>query len=99
MVGTLITAKDGAEGLTAFHEHHPDIIITDIKMPIMDGLSMMKHVRSFNKSLPAIVLSAFELTEEQRQSDELGDLRHEMKPVDGTRLRTALMECANGLVG
>ncbi len=99
MVGTLITAKDGAEGLTAYHEHHPDIIITDIKMPVMDGLAMMRQVRTHNKSLPAIVLSAFEIAEDQRQSGELGELRHEMKPVDGTKLRLALLECANGLLG
>ena len=99
MVGTLITAKDGAEGLAAYHEHLPDIIITDINMPIMDGLAMIKQVHTHNKSLPAIVLSAFEISEEQRQSDELGDLRHEIKPISGTKLRKALLECANGLVG
>ena len=99
MVGTLITAKDGAEGLAAYHLHHPDIIITDIKMPVMDGLAMMKQVRSHNKSLPAIVLSAFEITEDQRQSGDLGELRHEMKPVNGTKLGLALLECADGLMG
>ena len=99
MVGTLITAKDGAEGLAAYHKHHPDIIITDIKMPVMDGLAMMKQVRSHNKSLPAIVLSAFEIADDQRISGELGELRHEMKPTDGTKLKIALLECANGLLG
>ncbi len=97
MVGTLITAKDGAEGLAAYHTHSPDIIITDIKMPVMDGLAMMKQVRSHNKSLPAIVLSAFEISEDQKQSGEIGELRHEMKPVSGTKLKLALLECANGL--
>jgi CheY-like chemotaxis protein len=99
MVGALITAKDGAEGLAAYHLHNPDIIITDIKMPVMDGLAMMKQVRSHNKSLPAIVLSAFDISEEQRQSGDLGALMHEMKPVDGTKLRLALLECADGLLG
>jgi CheY-like chemotaxis protein len=99
MVGALITAKDGAEGLAAYHLHHPDIIITDIKMPVMDGLSMMRQVHSHNKSLPAIVLSAFDISEEQRQSDDLGTLIHEMKPVGGTKLRLALLECADGLLG
>ena len=99
MVGVLITAKDGAEGLAAYHEHHPDIIITDIKMPIMDGLAMMKQVRSVNKSIPAIVLSAFDISEDQRQSGDLGELRHEMKPIDGTKIKLTLLECANSLPG
>ena len=97
MVGALITAKDGAEGLAAYHEHHPDIIITDIKMPVMDGLAMMRQIRTSNKSLPAIVLSGFEIAEDQRQSGDLGELRQEMKPVDPTKLRLALLECADGI--
>ena len=40
MVGVLITAKDGKEGLVAYHEHKPDVIITDITMPVIDGLEM-----------------------------------------------------------
>ncbi len=99
MVGTLITAKDGAEGLAAYHEYHPDIIITDIKMPVMDGLAMMKQVHSHNRSLPAIVLSAYEIAEEQRHSGDFGELKHEMKPVTGSRLRLALSECAKDLPG
>ena len=99
MVGTLITAKDGAEGLAAYHEYHPDIIITDIKMPVMDGLAMMKQVHSHNRSLPAIVLSAYEIAEELRHSGDFGELKHEMKPVTGSRLRLALSECAKDLPG
>jgi two-component system, sensor histidine kinase and response regulator len=99
MVGVLITAKDGAEGLAAYHLHHPDIIITDIKMPVMDGLEMLKQVHTLDASIPAIVLSAFKITEDQRQSGNLGELRHEMKPVSGTRLQVTLLECADGLRG
>jgi CheY-like chemotaxis protein len=99
IVGVLITAKDGEEGLAAYHLHHPDIIITDITMPVMDGLEMLKRVRSMDASFPAIVLSALELSEELRHSHGLGELRHEMKPVSGTKLTEALEECANGLLG
>ena len=68
-------------------------------MPVMDGLAMMRQIRTSNKSLPAIVLSAFEIAEDQRESGDLGELRHEMKPVDPTKLRLALLECADGLLG
>jgi CheY-like chemotaxis protein len=94
MVGTLVTAQNGEEGLAAYHLHHPDIIITDIKMPVMDGLEMMKQVRTLDTSLPAIVLSAFEMYDDQH---DLGILRHEMKPVTGTKLKIALMECVKSL--
>ena len=94
IVGVLITARDGAEGLAAYNEHHPDIIITDIKMPVMDGLEMLKLVRTHNTSLPAIVFSAFEISDDQKHSLNLG-LR---KPATGTKLETALFDCANSLL-
>ena len=98
MVGVLITAKDGKEGLAAYHEHKPDVIITDITMPVIDGLEMLKHVRTVDASLPAIVLSAFEMDDNQRQSGELSATIHEMKPVSGTKLRLALLECTKDVL-
>ena len=43
-VGALITAGNGAEGLDAFRTHQPHIVITDIKMPVMDGLTMAQEI-------------------------------------------------------
>ena len=68
-------------------------------MPVMDGLEMLKQVHTLDASIPAIVLSAFKITEDQRQSGNLGELRHEMKPVSGTQLQVTLLECADGLRG
>jgi len=90
IVGVLITAKDGAEGLTAYQEHHPDIIITDIKMPLMDGDEMLKHVRTLNTSIPAIVLSAFEMPEGLKQYSNFEMLQ---KPASGKMLEETLREC------
>ena len=95
IVGVLITAKDGAEGLAAFHEHHPDIIITDIKMPVMDGEEMLKHVRTLNMSIPAIILSAFEVPEGLKQSNDFGV----PKPVTGKKLGETLMEGVRKISG
>ena len=98
MVGVLITAKDGKEGLAAYHLHKPDVIITDITMPLLDGLEMLKHVRTVDASLPAIVLSAFEMGNNQGQSGEYGATIHEMKPTSGTKLRLALLECTKDVL-
>ena len=95
IVGELITAKNGEEGWTAYSEHHPDIIITDIQMPVMDGVDMLKRVHALNSSIPAIVLSAFEMPVALKTTSNDGFLRHEFKPVTGTMLEKALLECAN----
>ncbi len=92
IVGVLITAKDGAEGLAAYHEHHPDIIITDLKMPVMDGEAMLKEVRTLTPSIPAIVLSGFELNDVLRQSDNFGVLT---KPVSGKLLEETIRRVTN----
>ena len=97
IVGALITAKNGAEGWGAYRLHHPDIIITDIQMPVMDGLDMLKQVRTINSSIPAIVLSAFEMPVALKGSPDHGVLRHEFKPVTGIKLEATLRECANSL--
>ncbi len=98
MVGTLLTAKDGAEGLAAYYEHHPDIVITDISMPVMDGFTMLKEVRTTDKTIPAIILSAYEMPESSEQYQDLGILKYEVKPLSGERLNKALRECADTLM-
>ncbi len=97
IVGVLITAKDGAEGLAAYHEHHPDIIMTDISMPVMDGFDMLKHIRTSNKSIPAIVLSAHDVSDRLKQCNDLGVLRYEVKPLTGTKLTESLRSCVDML--
>jgi len=92
IVGVLITAKDGAEGLSAYHEHHPDIIITDLKMPVMGGEAMLKEVRTLTPSIPAIVLSAFEVNDVLKQSDNFGMLT---KPVSGKLLEETIRRVMN----
>ncbi len=97
MVGRLITAKDGAEGLATYYEHHPDIVITDISMPVMDGYTMLRNVRTTDKYIPAIVLSAFEKPHDCKQFHELGILKYEVKPVTVDQLNEALKECVRSL--
>ncbi len=92
IVGVLITAKDGAEGLAAYREHHPDIIITDLKMPVMGGEAMLKEVRTLTPSIPAIVLSAFEVNDVLKQSNNFGMLT---KPVSGKLLEETIRRVMN----
>ena len=95
IVGKLVTAKNGAEGLAAYHKHHPDLIITDIMMPVMDGEEMLKHVYTSNTTIPAIVLSA---SDRPTQSNELGLLRYESKSLPIAKLKSTLLECAKSLL-
>ncbi len=50
------TAADGVSGLETFHDWHPDLIITDLQMPEMDGIEFCREIRKVSQ-LPIIVLS------------------------------------------
>src|SRR5258706_11620125 len=58
---TVVVAADGREGLYMAEAEHPDLIITDIDMPNIDGIELVKRLRSQSafQNLPILVLTAF----------------------------------------
>ena len=98
LVGVLITANNGAEGLDAWRQHKPDIIITDIRMPVMDGLAMLQEIRRVDLVVPVIILSAFEHPDYFKRSIDLGVSGYAAKPVDVSRFTKVLQKCARGLL-
>jgi signal transduction histidine kinase len=97
LVGTLITATNGAEGLEAFVEHAPDIVITDILMPGIDGLTMACKIRGLVRTVPIIVLTAFEQTDYLKRAIDIGVDKYVSKPVNGGLLLEGLLDCCHWL--
>lgn len=54
---SVVTVSDGSEGLTAVQEHQPDLVITDVIMPDMEGLELIQSLRKIDEHLPIIVMS------------------------------------------
>lgn len=96
-VGTLITAANGAEGLAAFIKHSPDIVITDILMPVMDGLFMTVGVREVNPSVPVLVTTAFEQSDYLMRAINIGVDQYVTKPVNSSLLLECLLKTAHRL--
>lgn len=46
-------AKDGHKALELYYEHRPDIILTDLRMPVLNGLNMAKEIRKSDKKNPS----------------------------------------------
>jgi YesN/AraC family two-component response regulator len=86
---TVIVAKDGAEGLELFRRHAPDIVLTDIRMPLMDGLKMGRSIRRENKGIPIIVTSAYSDTPYMLDAIDIGIDQYVMKPIDTAKLESA----------
>ena len=96
-VKTLFTAENGASGLEIFQKEHPDIVITDIQMPVMDGLTLAHEIRKQDKTTPIIVTTAFEQTDYLMRAINIGVDKYVSKPVCTDRMLTALLECSRTL--
>lgn len=70
----VLSAKDGAIGLQMALTDHPDIILLDIIMPVMDGMSMLRKVRrdAWGKSVPIIILTNLSSSEKVEEAIEKG---------------------------
>ena len=97
-VGRLVTARDGASGLAVFAAEHPQIVVTDIQMPILDGLGMVGQLRAQQPDLPVVVVTAFGETDYLVRSIELGIDRYVFKPIQPHALENALQACARRLM-
>lgn len=84
------TAEDGAEGLAAVEVHQPDLIVTDVMMPRMDGYEMIRRVRANPRTrfIPVIIQSAARIQEKDvRLGSEIGALGYLTDPTDLDLLR------------
>ena len=85
-------ATNGLEGLQKAEELQPDLIITDIRMPLMDGLTMCAEIR---KRLPAsrfMILSGFDDFEYARQAIELRTMAYLLKPISSSEFIAMLKD-------
>jgi|GEM_PF-5960481 len=95
--GSLVTAENGASGLEAFRAHRPQIVVTDILMPVLDGLSMAEQIQGIDPAVPIIVTTAFENISYLRKAIDIGVDKYVTKPVEAPRMTQALLACAHRL--
>ena len=93
------TAISAAEALADCDEWRPDILIADIGMPVEDGYTMMKKLRSRENELgghiPAIALTAYGRREDRLRALSAGYEYHVPKPVDPEELLTVVASLIN----
>jgi len=92
-VKEIITAQDGVEGLEKYEKYNPDIVLTDITMPKMDGFTMSKKIKEINPNQIIIVMSAHDKEENINISKEIGIREFISKPVDVEYLKSILINC------
>ncbi len=91
-------AKDGEEALELYSKFNPDIIITDLKMPKLNGLDLIKIIRKENQLIPIIVTSAYTDKNFLLESIKLSLVEYVVKPIREANLSELLESCANILL-
>ena len=86
-------ASDGIEALEIYNQKEPDLIITDIEMPNMDGLTLCKHIRKMDKTTPILITTAYTSTEYLLEAVSLNLVRYLVKPMQEVELFEALKTC------
>ena len=97
MFNELYEAKDGQEGYELYKKYHPDIILTDIKMPRLDGISLSKKIREKDKTTKIIISTAFSEKNYLLDAIELNLEKYIIKPLTSRNLMPALTKAVDSL--
>ena len=95
---SVVCANDGIEGLKRYKEQKFDIIITDIEMPRLDGLSMSRQIKEDNFEMPIIVISAYSNTDYLIDAIAIGIDHYILKPIKMPRLIQTLHQAVSHIV-
>jgi two-component system, response regulator YesN len=86
----LKSAEDGEEAVELIERYLPDLLITDIKMPVLDGLGLVERIRATNADIRILIISGYSEFEYARRAIELGVDDYILKPIDIEALRETL---------
>jgi DNA-binding response OmpR family regulator len=90
----VITAYNGEEALHLIEAQTPEIVLLDIKMPVMDGMQMLKEVRRRNKHCKIIMVTAVDDTEKAQEARNYGAVGYITKPLSLEQLEQSVLALA-----
>jgi DNA-binding response OmpR family regulator len=86
----VVLAESGWKGLEYFRRERPDVIVLDLKMPEMDGLTVLRQIRSLDPKTPVIILTGAGTAETEQRVRALGVTEYVEKEFSLHRLGDAL---------
>lgn len=86
----LVHAANGQEAIEILHKRHIDLLLMDMKMPVMDGLTATTEIRKFNAELPIIALTAHVFENDRLTAMDAGCNEYLVKPIDRAKLMAVL---------
>lgn len=97
-VGTLKVAANGIEALSICEKDTIDVVITDLRMPVMDGLELLKALRDASIHCPVIITSAFSDSDTILKAVDSGIVKYCVKPINTDELIHTLNEIARNIL-
>jgi PAS domain S-box-containing protein len=89
----LRSAENGKTGLKSFKDHPAEIVLTDVNMPVMNGIQMSRQIRALNGNVEIIAATAFSDSHYLMDAINAGIRRYVLKPVNFKLLFEALEDC------
>jgi two-component system, response regulator, stage 0 sporulation protein F len=87
---TTFQASNGKLALEIVKKESPDLVLLDMKIPGMDGLEILKHVKAINRDIKVIMMTAYGELDMIKEATDLGALMHFTKPFDIDEMRMAV---------
>lgn len=87
---TTYQAANGKTALEIVQKESPDLVLLDMKIPGMDGLEILKHLKGINPAIKVIMMTAYGELDMIKEATKLGALMHFTKPFDIDEMRVAV---------
>lgn len=94
----VLWAHNGVEAVDMCKESNPNLILMDIRMPMMNGLEATKAIREFNKQIPIIAVTAFAFEKDRLEALNAGCTDYITKPILAPNLKDKVSKALNPMV-
>lgn len=96
-IEVIAEAGNGREALAAIREHRPNVVLSDVRMPVMDGLALLTELSAANDTTPVLALTTFNTDEYVVQAFRLGAKGFLLKDADPAEMVAAIRQVHAGL--
>jgi len=86
------TAEDGEQALDVLRDHHIDLVITDLKMPKLDGMELLRRVVAMDEELPVVMITAHGTVDNAVEALKTGAFDYITKPFDQAEVRAVVQK-------
>ena len=89
-LNVVFTCTDGGQAVDEAGRHHPDVVLMDMKMPVLDGLEATRQIREAGSSVPIIAVTAYAYDSDRAKALDVGCDDYIAKPLTGDVLKKKL---------